>query len=197
MKRLFGFWTLLGVSLLLSKTGCGRPAPKAPELDPPAMAAKAIELYDSNGNKKIDGDEFTQTPGLEFARREIDEDKDKALSADEIQKRLEAWKASGITLTSAQIVCRVNGKQVKEGTLRLVPDPFLGENFLPAEGEFINGTCQPAAPNPGNYQALPLGFYSVELSSPQGNFEPGKMGVEIFDESRHFIKNRRYEIYED
>ncbi|MDO4425472.1 MAG: hypothetical protein Q4D17_06895, partial [Planctomycetia bacterium] len=112
----------------------GRPAPKAPELDPPAMAAKAIELYDTNGNKKIDGDEFTQTPGLEFARREIDEDKDKALSADEIQKRLEAWKASGITLTSAQIVCRVNGKQVKEGTLRLVPDPFLGENFLPAEG---------------------------------------------------------------
>ncbi len=197
MKNMFGFCVVLGSAFVLWETGCGRPAPKAPDIDPSAMAAKAIELYDTNGNGKIDGDEFLKTPGLGFALREMDKNKDKALSADEIQERLEAWKSSGITLTAATVVCRVKGKRVKEGTLKLIPDPFLGEGFLPAEGEIVNGSCQPAAPNPGNYQAVPVGFYSVELTSPQGNFEPGKVGVEIFDESRHFLKNKRYEVNDD
>lgn len=197
MRKKFAFGVALGLGLALLETGCGRPAPKAPDINPSAMAARAIELYDTNGNGKIDGDEFLKTPGLEFARREMDQNKDKALSADEIQARLEAWKASGITLTAAMIVCRVKGKTVKEGTVRLIPDPFLGEDFQPAEGEIVNGTCYPAAPNPGNYQAVPVGFYSVELSSPQGNFESGKYGVEIFDDSRYFQKNKRYEISSD
>lgn len=187
-------YILVLVSLLL--VGCGRAKPKAPTLDPTAMAAKAIELYDANGNGKIDGDEFAKTPALKFSLKEIDADKDKALSADEIQKRLEAWRASGITLTAPLFQCKIGGKTVKEGTMTLTPEPFLGENFQVAEGTFVNGACQPGAPNAGNYQAIPVGFYTVEVTSPTGSIPAGNCGVEVFDESHYFQKHGKYFISE-
>ncbi|MDO4858755.1 MAG: hypothetical protein Q4A17_12515 [Thermoguttaceae bacterium] len=176
--------------------GCGRAKPKAPALDPSGMAAKAIELYDANGNGKIDGDEFDKTPALKFALKEIDADKDKALSADEIQKRLEAWQASGITLTAPLFQCKIGGKTVKEGTMKLTPEPFLGETFPAAEGTFVNGACQPGAPNAGNYQAIPVGFYTVEVSSPTGTISAGQCGVEVFDDSDYFQRHGKYLLSE-
>ena len=158
------------------------------------MAAKAMELYDADKNGKIDGKELDAAPALAFSLKEMDENKDKALDAAEIQKRLEAWKASGITLTAANFSCKIAGKDVKEGTLKLTPDPFLGESYPAAQGEFLNGYCQPAAPNPGNYQAMPLGFYTAEVTSPQGNLEAGKVGVEVFEESKYFQKNGEYRL---
>lgn len=190
MKRPFYF--LLLASLLF--IGCGRAKPKAPTLDPPAVAAKAIELYDANGNGKIDGDEFDKTPALKFALKEIDADKDKALSADEIQKRLEAWQAWGSSLMAPEFHCKIGGKTVKEGTMKLTPEPFLGENFPVAEGTFVNGTCQPGAPNPGNYQAIPVGFYTVEVTSPTGSISAGQYGVEVFEGSHYFQKHGKYII---
>ncbi len=175
-------------------SGCGRPAPDAPQIEPEAMAKKALELYDANGDGKIDGDELNKTPALAFSLKEMDTDKDRALSAAEIQSRLEAWQNSGITLTAPLFMCKIKGKTVKEGTLRLVPEAFLGETYQVAEGTFINGSCQPKAPNKGNYQAIPLGFYHVEVSSPSGNISAGTVGVEVFDESKYFQKNHQYMI---
>ncbi|MDO4629193.1 MAG: hypothetical protein Q4C70_08425 [Planctomycetia bacterium] len=175
-------------------SGCGRPAPTAPEIEPEVMAKKALELYDANGDGKISGDELDKTPALAFSLKEMDTDKDRALSAAEIQSRLEAWQNSGITLTAPAFVCKIKGKTVKEGTMRLVPEAFLGETYPIAEGTFINGTCQLRAPNKGNYQAIPLGFYNVEVSSPAGNISVGAVGVEVFDESKYFQRNHMYHI---
>jgi len=193
MSKTFSF---LFLSVLIFVLGCGRAKPTAPKLDPPSMAAKAVELYDSNGNGKIDGGELDKTPALKFALKEMDEDKDKALSANEIQKRLEAWQASGITLTAPLFQCKIGGKMVKEGTMKLTPEPFLGETFPAAEGTFVNGACQPAAPNAGNYQAIPVGFYTVEVTSPEGSISNGQCGVEVFDDSRYFQNHGKYLLSE-
>lgn len=191
MKRPFYFLLLASVLFI----GCGRPKPKAPTLDPSAMAAKAIELYDANGNGKIDGDEFDKTPALKSVLKEIDADKDKALSADEIQKRLEAWQEWGSSLISPPFQCWIGGKMVKEGTLKLTPEPFLGEKFQVAEGTFVNGVCQPYVPNRGNYQGIPVGFYTVEVTSPTGTVSAGKCGMEIFEGSQyHQDQGGRYII---
>lgn len=195
MKTIQNAILLTFVLFSITTISCSRrAAPSAPKMDPSALSARALELYDTDKNGKIDGKELDATPALAFSLRELDANRDKGLDADEIRTRLEAWNASGVTLMSPNFSCKVAGKTVKEGTLKLTPDPFMGSAFPSAQGEFLNGACQPAAPNPGNYQAIPLGFYSVEVSSPQGNIPPGKLGVEVFEGSQYFQKNGEYRL---
>lgn len=171
-----------------------RAAPSAPKIDPSAMAAKALELYDTDKNGKIEGKELLAAPALAFSLKEMDANKDKGLDSDEIQNRLQAWIDSGVTLMSPNFSCKVGGKSIKDGTLTLTPDPFMGDSFPAAHGDFLNGYCQPSAPNAGNYQAIPMGFYNVEVSSPQGTVAPGKLGVEVFEGSQYFQKKGEYNL---
>ena len=54
----------------------------------------------------------------------------------------------------------------------------------------------PGAPNPGNYQAIPVGFYTVEVTSPTGSISAGQYGVEVFEGSHYFQKHGKYLISE-
>ena len=64
MKKLL--MIVCGLALLAS-VGCGLSKPKAvdvPPYDPGKIASKAMELYDTNKDSKLDADELKACPGM-------------------------------------------------------------------------------------------------------------------------------------
>lgn len=172
----------------------GRPAPHAPELNPQEVAQQAMALYDRNGDGKIDGKELEASPALKSALDELDTNRDKELSAEEIASRIEQWNQAGDSLETAPMTFQKGKKPLASGKVTLIPEPFLGEDYARAEGVIADGICTPAAPNPGHYQALPRGFYTVEITEASETIPDRKRGVEIFSNSQKYRREGRYLI---
>ena len=130
IKLLLSFFL---VAQILSASGCGgSPSASLQSYDPQTAAAKAIELYDANGDGKIAADEVKKSPALAVSIRRLDGNRDGALTTDEIQARfveLDKWAKyvaldttfthRGRPLVGAQLQCRPNRSWVK--TTRPIP----------------------------------------------------------------------------
>ncbi|MBP3694746.1 MAG: hypothetical protein J6J31_09990 [Thermoguttaceae bacterium] len=173
--------------VLLVSVGCGPskpPAVIAPSFDPAAIAAKSMELYDKNGDKKLDAEELKATPAIAFSAKTIDTDGDGAISEAEISARIQGWIDMKVALT-CPIVKFVDKsgktpKDVRGKSAVLTPDPVMGGILKTSDPAQIddNGQCNPSTPgNQDNLGGMAYGFYSVEIQGSKYK----NLGVEIYD----------------
>ncbi len=175
---------------LLASVGCGMSKPKAvdvPPYNPGKIASKSMELYDKNGDKKLDADELKEFPGMLFSLKgpkSIDTNSDGMIDESEIQARIQAWidMKVGLTCPIVKFVDK-KGKVAKEvfgKNVVLTPDPVHEGMLKTTEPIAVddNGQCSPStAGNLDNLSGMSYGFYTVSIDgTPYKN-----LGVEIFD----------------
>ena len=171
---------LIVSATIVCQLGCGRPAPTAPKANPTQAAQEALRLYDTNGDGKISGSELDAVPAFKSVLSEMDTDRDKGISAPEIEARMNQWAKTDSKLVAASCSIKYNGKKVADGQLILEPEPFMGANFSVGRGEISEGTSQPTTENQGGYCAMPVGFYKARVEGGTSG-AAGTTGIEIYD----------------
>lgn len=174
---------------LLTSVGC-LTKPKAvdvPPYNPGQIASKAMELYDTNKDGKLDADELKACPGMLFSLKgpkSIDTNSDGMIDSGEIQARIQAWidMKVGLTCPIVKFVDK-KGKVPKDvigKNVVLTPDP-LHEGLLKATTPIAideNGQCSPSTPdNIDNLSGMSYGFFTIKIEGTSYD----NLGVEIFD----------------
>jgi len=162
---------LLFSGLLVALAGCGGPsAVPIPQFDPAGAAAKAMELYDANGDGAIDSEELESAPALKSAMRTLDDDKDGQVSEQEIVDRVKAWDRSQIGATLFDCSVLLNGQPLEGAKVTFEPAAFLGgvvreavatTNMLGRASPKIPKENRPTSDYPPGMQA---GAYIVRIS---------------------------------
>lgn len=175
-------------SLCIAIAGCsGGPTPiELPQFDPGSSAAKAMELYDKDGDGFIAGVELDQAPALKAARKQLDTDQDEKVSEQEIADRI--TKFAGLTVGLTNISCKVtlDGAPLDGASIRFVPDECLEgvineasdvTNIIGAASPSIPADKRPTADTPSGIQ---IGLYKVIVSKKNGDQElvPAKFNTE-------------------
>lgn len=169
-----GFWRLAAwyaLALVLC-TSCARgPAPvHQPGIDPGDAGSRAMEMYDTNQDGKVAGDELEKAPGLKAALARLDQDGDKAVTADEVAARVRTWQTSGHGLLSFGYKVTLNGRPLPDATVTFEPEAFLGDELKPASGatNMMGGGGATIAkedrPSPTTPPGMHLGLYKVKIS---------------------------------
>lgn len=148
-----------------------------PKIDPAAAGAKAIEMFDADGDGKLSGAELDKCPGLKAAIDKIDQSGKGEITAAKIAARIKAWQDTRIgRMTTA---CRVmhNGKPLAGAEVKFVPEKFLGENFKTAAGRTnADGAAMLLIPGE-RLPGLAPGVYRVEITK-DGEDIPAKYNTE-------------------
>jgi hypothetical protein len=106
-----------------------------PAVDPAAAAAKAIELYDKDGNAALNQTELAASPGILAALARYDTDGNREVSKAEIELRMKSmFSSSGAPWIAVQCQIMQNGRPLSGATVRFVPEPFLADSLQPASG---------------------------------------------------------------
>lgn len=166
-------------ALLLSAfSGCGGPdALPLPSYDPPGSAAKAMELYDTDGDGFVAGEELEKAPGLKAALKNLDSDGDGKVSEEEVAERLRAWEEMKIGMMPFRCEVSLDGKLVDEATVTFEPDAFLQGRIEAASGiTGMTGTADPKVPKenrptPDSPPGMQAGIYTVRISKKVNGVE--------------------------
>jgi hypothetical protein len=154
-----------------------------PPFNAAGAAAKAMELFDSNKDGKISGDELDQAPGLKAALKVMATDKDKGVTADQISLRVKKWIDSKIGRTSLSCMVIHNGQPLAGATVKFVPEKFLSEYLTETATGKTNQTGMamlsvPVESGPDAFPpGLPVGMYRVEITKDGENI-PAKYNTE-------------------
>jgi hypothetical protein len=172
-------------------TGCLDRGPSpvaAPAWDVEGITDKAMEQCDVDSDGLLTKTELKNAPGLEYAFRQLDTDRDKKLSRDEVRQRFQDYLDSkmGIQGFSCYVLLK-NGRPLRDGHVRLIPEPFLEGIIEVAEGDVVHdrmGLAEVSMTNDEGLVGVRSGMYRVEITSP--SFKVGKkyneetvLGVEI------------------
>lgn len=157
--------------LIALLVGCsGGPAPvKLPSFDPVGAGKRAMELYDTDGDGFVAGEELENAPGLNAALKNLDANKDSKVSAEEIAERIRTWQTSRIGLMSFSCDVLLDGKPLESGTVTYDPEEFLGGAIQQAVGELATGSAVPLIPKekrptPDTPPGIQAGIYKVRIS---------------------------------
>ena len=122
--------------LFVAVSGCSRgPARfEAPAVDPVAAGARAIELYDANGDGKLDKEELRQAPAILAKLPAWDVDGNESVDSQEVEKHVAALYKSGTGGTKLNCLILYKGKPLSGATVTLEPEGFLGEAVQAATG---------------------------------------------------------------
>ena len=177
----------------VAAAGCGgKNAPlSAPSYDPGAMAQAALSQYDKNGNGSIDGAELDACPALKNSLAAIDKNKDKALSADELTARFEAYKTANIGALGVSCQVKLNGNDLAGAVVTFVPEDCMKGTVKGGKGTSReDGAVE--IQGDGGVPGLALGLYKITVSKvgPGGEEIPAKyntqttLGREVFADPR-------------
>jgi len=182
-------WAVLLIfsSLLLVLTpGCGLRSGRVnpPKIDPVAAGRAAVAEYDLSGDGILDQAELENAPALKSAMRNLDQDENGQIVAEEITARINAWKKTKIGMMSIACVVLMDGRPLSGATVTLEPESFLGDAVKPATGVTVNGTADMSIAE--QYRPVPnlwgvhCGLYKVRISKQQGGSEviPSKYNTE-------------------
>jgi hypothetical protein len=160
---------------LAMESGCGPSRPQRvmpPALNPAAVAKAALQVADADADGSLSRQEAERVPGLAMGFTQLDADGDGGISAAEIEDWLNAVKASRVALTSLIVIVSQNGKPLRDVTVKLVPEDFMGGGMKVAEGTTDTGggtmLAIPGSPYPG----VNCGLYRVEITGSGANGRP-------------------------
>lgn len=175
LSKRFQLASLLPLSLCVI-LGCssGPPALSPPDLDPQSAADEAMALYDKNGDTNLSGDELLACPGLLKAKSAYDTNSDDAISRDEIAARLQQFVDRDTALTGMLATVTLDGKPLEGATVKLIPEPYLGDAIKPASGKTqkrgagrISIAAEDLPANQKEIRGIHFGTYRVEITHPQ------------------------------
>lgn len=171
----------LAVSLMVVM-GCQRTPARLypPSIDASAAGAKAIEMYDTNKDGKISGEELDKCPALKAAMAQIDTTGEKAITAAKITARIKAWQDSKLGRMSLSCTILHNGKPLPNAEVKFVPEKFLGDNIQTASGKTDqNGVAMISVPTKDRQDppGVAPGLYRVEVTSAAGDI-PAKYSTQ-------------------
>jgi hypothetical protein len=167
-------------------TGClGRQSRiAAASWDPDTAADDAMTQLDKDGDGQLSAEELDAAPGLKYCVKQLDVDENGKLSRQEVYDRIKLYQDLKVGL--ADFSCQVFYKKrpLANATVKLVPEPFLGEVVKPAVGTTTRGgQVQVIAEGEDNPGAA-IGMFRVEITSPDVKI-PAKyntattLGVEV------------------
>lgn len=151
--------------------GCG-PARPARLEQPRFDVAAVIASVDANGDGTIDAAEQARVPGIAAAAKGLDVDADGSLSVKDLVHWLEEVRTSRVAITSFSAMVTQAGKPLRNVTVRLIPEPFMGTEIKVAEGVTdAAGNVVLTIPN-SPYAGVNCGIYRAEFTGNGMNGEP-------------------------
>jgi hypothetical protein len=159
--------------------GCsGRPSRVAvPDWDPPGIVERAMTELDANDDGRLDAEELREAPGLAAGMRHIDEDGDGAITAAELESRLERIAEDKLALRGRMYRLTHRGRPITGADVRFEPEPFLGGVIETASGASDDrGVVHPTAGVEGLY-GLRTGFYRMHVETVPPL--PASLGPEV------------------
>lgn len=176
-QRSFQLWSFLICSVFLAGCSGGANVVPLPSYDPDGAAAKAIELYDTDGDGQLSETELDAAPGIKAAMRNLDTDSNGQVSEEEIAERVRSWETQQIGLMALSCEVYMDGSPLSGATVTFEPEEILGDSIKKAVGETgLAGTLRPKVPkelrpSPDSPPGVQLGFYRVKVSKMQGGKE--------------------------
>jgi hypothetical protein len=172
--------------LIPQAAGCGGGGPArvaAPAIDPERIAACVFEEADHNGDGLLAGDELAGAAAIKAAVAALDQDRDTAVSREELSAWLAGVRDSRVAMTSLVVTVTQKGRPLPSARVRLVPLPCMGEAVQAAEGTTDAGGIATCGISGSAYPGVHCGLYRVEIS---GNGLDGKpLGEQHAGLSRH------------
>jgi hypothetical protein len=154
------------------------PAPvKQPSIDASQAGKLAMEMYDKNGDGKVDGNELENAPALKAALPRLDTNGDGAVSADEVAERVKVWKGMLTGMTSVACHVALNGQPLAGAKVTLEPEAFLGDEIKAAYGttnQFGDTSLaipKEQRPDPKLPGGAHFGLYKVRISKLENGKE--------------------------
>lgn len=173
---------LLATVLLLPLVGCSSiSGPTVPtRFEPQKAAEAAMTTNDTNSDGQISGAELDRCLSLKSAISFVDTNRDRAISADEIAQRMEAYKSQS-TFVGMMISVAKGGRPIADATVTLTPEPFMGEGFQAFAGKTDErGRVSVAGQDDPDTPGVPPGFYQVQIAPPSGG--EVVLGCEVSDD---------------
>jgi hypothetical protein len=170
--RIGGMVMALGVSSCSSRPAAIQPV----AISPGEASAKAIDLYDKNGDGLLSEDELTSVPALKKYKQLYDQDGDGAVSQREIADRIDQWEEQGVGIRSLNILVLLADRPLPGATVRFVPEPYLGDGPKVATGQCDrNGATKvtvamedlPEALRTARLRGIFGGSYKIEVTHPK------------------------------
>ena len=181
--------SVLGILLAILATGGCSNQPAAlptPSYDPSGSAAKAMEMYDADGDGFVAGEELENAPGLKAALKNLDKDGDGKVSESEVAERVKKWERVTTSAISFEAIVVLDGKPLDDAKVTLVPEDFMGGVVQAGEGTTVlGGRFKPSIPKdkrptPTFRPGMQLGIYKVQISKEVDGVEtiPAKYNSE-------------------
>lgn len=157
---------VLATSLLIV-SGCQRGPHRvaAPSWDPSALAEQIMSQFDKSGDAKLDATELKAAPGLAAGTRFIDQDKDGALTATEIEARFQHFREMKVGLRSQSYRLTYKGRPVPEAEVVFSPESYLEGVIEPARGTTDSGGLVTPQTDGQKLPGVRVGYYRVQVTS--------------------------------
>jgi len=193
---------LMAVAVVVGVISTGCSSPGAAGINPQAAAARAMELYDANGDAALDADELKKSPPLATAVTAYDADGNGRLDANEIAQRLTRLYQPSLDLAEVNIQVIADGQPISGAVVRLRPAEFMGPGMISAEGiTDETGVARPTIAEeekPAEFRSTPLvqfGPYLVEVTHPERQLparynSASELGLDVDPSSRNGLSMR-------
>lgn len=157
--------------VLLGAAGCGPSRPARivpPALDPEAVTTAVLSRADADSDGIVEEAELAAVPALVGAVEDMDADHDGGISKAELRRWFDRLHTSRIAITSFAGNVRHLQRPLANVTVKLTPEPFMGQDMKAAEGT-TDADGRFSATIPGSkYPGINCGLYRVEITG-QGN----------------------------
>jgi hypothetical protein len=176
-------WRLLSLVAIAGAIvgGCGRSNPvDAPFVSAGSAASAAIAAYDKNGDGELSAEELDKSPGIKKAIEKADANQDGMLSHGELKDRVAKFVGDQVGLMSLHVKVLMAGQPLPDATVKLIPDPCLGNTFKPAQGT-TGADGQAGLRMADNFPGVQCGWFRVEVSKMDAggqNSIPAKYNTE-------------------
>jgi hypothetical protein len=186
--------------------GCSAKTPDrvaAPAIDPSAMAAKAMALYDTNKDGVLSGDELNKCPAIKTSIK-LFSSGDGKVTADSIAAELQKMKDSKVGIMSLIANVKLDGAELEGAKVQLEPEPFMAGAISSASGMTnAKGSASlvidsqgggPRGANPGLYKVrITKQVNGHEIISARYNTDT-ELGIDVAQDNLDLMSQLRFDL---
>lgn len=128
----------------------------------------AVADFDIDGDSLLDAAELEKVPGLLACLSAVDTDKDKKISQQEVDLRVDSWIKSRVGEMPVSCQFLLDGEPIEGALVEFIPESFLGERVPSGtgttneHGETVVSMAPERLADP-NYGGMACGFFRVHV----------------------------------